>query len=41
MDKKEAINVIEQALSAATQKGVFNLADITYVLKALEALKGK
>lgn len=39
MYKEEAIQVLEQALNAATIKGVFNLADVSVIVKALEKVK--
>jgi len=39
MDKEQAIQIIEQALNAATQKGVYNLNDVATILQALSLLK--
>lgn len=39
MHKEEAIQILEQALNAATTKGVFNLADVSVIVKALEKVK--
>lgn len=39
MDKAQAIQILEQALNAATQKGVFNLQDVAHILGALNSLK--
>lgn len=39
MPKEQAIQIIEQALNAATQKGVYNLQDVTIILNALRILK--
>jgi ferric-dicitrate binding protein FerR (iron transport regulator) len=39
MDKEQAIQVLEQALNAATLKGVYNLQDITHILNALQVIK--
>ena len=39
MYKEEAIQVLEQALNAATIKGVFNLTDVSVIVKALEKVK--
>ena len=41
MDKEQALQVIEQALNLATQKGAFNLADASQILTALNVLKAK
>ena len=41
MDKAQAIQVLEQALNAATQKGVFNLNDVATILNALSLLKNE
>lgn len=39
MQKQDALKIIEQALNAATSKGVFNLNDVAYILQAIEFLK--
>lgn len=39
MDKEKALQVIEQALNVATQKGAFNLNDVSQVINALTILK--
>jgi len=41
MDKEQALEVIQQALNLATQKGAFNLADTSQILTALNVLKEK
>lgn len=41
MEKAQAIQIIEQALNAATLKGVYNLNDVATILQALTALKGE
>lgn len=41
MTKEQALQIIEQALSAATQKGVYNLNDVTTIISALQALKSE
>lgn len=41
MDKEQALQVIEQALNLATQKGVFNLNDVSQVISALVILKSE
>ena len=41
MDKQQAIQVIEQAINAATLKGVYNLNDMATILQALMQLKGE
>lgn len=41
MTKEQAIQVLEQALNAATQKGVFNLNDVSTLLNALNILKAQ
>jgi hypothetical protein len=35
MKKEEALQVIQQALNAATQKGVYTLSDVSAILQAL------
>ena len=37
----EELQIIEQALNVATQKGAFNLADTAAILNALGGLKEK
>lgn len=39
MNKEQALNVIEQALNLATQKGAFQLADVQTIIAALTILK--
>lgn len=39
MTKEQAIQILEQALNVATQKGVFNLQDVTHILNALQVIK--
>jgi len=39
MEKNKAIETIEHALNAATQKGVFNLNDVAIILQALAEIK--
>lgn len=39
MNQEQAFQVIEQALNAATTKGVFNLQDTANILTALATLK--
>jgi ferric-dicitrate binding protein FerR (iron transport regulator) len=39
MEKERAIEIIEQALNAATVKGLYTLKDVDTILKALEELK--
>jgi hypothetical protein len=41
MDKDKALEVIEQALNAATLKGVYNLNDVATILNALIIIKGE
>lgn len=41
MDKDKALQVIEQAINAATLKGVYNLNDVATILQALMQLKGE
>lgn len=38
MHKEEAIKIINQALDVATLKGVYSLADVAVIIKALEKL---
>jgi hypothetical protein len=39
MEKERAIEIIEQALNAATLKGVYTLKDVEVILQALNELK--
>jgi len=39
MEKERAIEVIEQALNAATLKGIYTLKDVEVILQALNELK--
>lgn len=39
MNKEQALNLIEQALNVATQKGVFNLTDVQAILNAISVIK--
>lgn len=39
MDKKEAINVLEQAINVGTLKGIYSLADMVAIIEALNAVK--
>lgn len=39
MTNEQAIQIIEQALNAATQKGVYNLQDVATILNALQVIK--
>jgi hypothetical protein len=39
MEKNQAIEVLEQALNAATLKGVYSLKDIETILIALVTIK--
>lgn len=41
MNKEQAIQILEQALNAATQKGVYNLTDVETILNALTLLKNE
>jgi ferric-dicitrate binding protein FerR (iron transport regulator) len=41
MTKEQAIQIIEQALNAATLKGVYNLNDVATILNALSFLKSE
>lgn len=41
MTKEQAIQILEQALNAATQKGVYNLNDVSTILNALSLLKNE
>jgi hypothetical protein len=36
---EDAIKIIEQAIDAATRKGIYSLEDIKMILAALEAIK--
>lgn len=38
MIKEEAIKIINQALDLATTKGVYSLADVSVIIKALEKI---
>jgi hypothetical protein len=38
MNKEQALQIIEQALNASVQKGVFNLNDVMQILNALKIL---
>ncbi len=39
MSKEQAMQIIEQALNAATQKGAYNLTDASHILTAINILK--
>lgn len=39
MKKEQAIQILEQALNQATEKGAFNLNEVTQIIIALQALK--
>lgn len=39
MTKEQAVQVLEQALNAATLKGVYNMTDITVIIEALNFIK--
>ena len=39
MNKEQAIEILEKALNQATQKGAFNLIEVSQILQALQALK--
>lgn len=39
MTQEQAIQILEQALNVATQKGVYNLNDVAHILTALNTLK--
>jgi hypothetical protein len=39
MTKEEAITILEQAINAGNLKGIYNLADIIAIIKALAAIK--
>jgi hypothetical protein len=39
MSKEQAIQILEQALNAASLKGVYNLQDVQMILNALSLLK--
>lgn len=41
MNKEQAIQILEQALNAATQKGVYNLNDVSTILQALQIIKAE
>jgi hypothetical protein len=36
---EDAIQIIEQAIDAATRKGIYSLEDMKMILAALEAIK--
>jgi len=38
MTKEESLQIIEQALNAATLKGVYNLNDVSTILQALKKI---
>lgn len=39
MTPQQALNLLEQAVSIATQKGAYTLAEVAEILKALTTLK--
>lgn len=39
MNQEQAIQILEQALNQATQKGAFNLVEVSQIIQALQALK--
>jgi hypothetical protein len=39
MNKQDALKALEQALSAAVQKGVYNLNDVAIILEAIKVIK--
>lgn len=39
MTKEQAVQILEQALNAATLKGVYSMADVHAILNALSLLK--
>lgn len=39
MDKEQALQLLEQALNLATQRGVFNIPEVVEISKALTILK--
>lgn len=39
MNKEEAIKIIEQAINAATLKGIYSLEDMKLIVKALAIIK--
>lgn len=41
MTKEQALQILEQALNVATQKGVYSLQDVQYILNALSLLKNE
>lgn len=41
MDKEQAINIVKQALNAATLKGVYSLEDAGTILQAIAVLETK
>ena len=38
MNKEQAIEILEKALNQATQKGAFNLNEVSQILQALSVL---
>ena len=41
MDKNQAIEVIEQAIDVAVQKGIYSLKDMVFILDALNSIKNE
>lgn len=41
MDKNQAIEVIEQAIDVAVQKGIYSLKDMVIILDALNSIKNE
>jgi len=41
MDKNQAIEVIEQAIDVAVQKGIYSLKDMIFILDALNSIKSE
>lgn len=41
MTKEQALQIIEQALNVAAQKGSFNLNEVSTILNALSLLKSE
>ncbi len=39
MNEQQALQLLEQALNLATQKGAFNMAEVVEISKALTILK--
>lgn len=39
MSKEEAIKIIEEAMNAATLKGIYNLLDMKLIIEALTIIK--